>query len=56
LRDIPLMFADLRQVRITGQTVAITLALAMFIGAASAGWPAWTASRRSIVAALRFRE
>lgn len=56
LRDIPLLFADLRRVQLTPQAVAITLGLAAFIGAASAGWPAWSASRRPIVIALRFRE
>jgi putative ABC transport system permease protein len=56
LRDVPLLLIDLRRVQLTAQAVAVTLCLAALIGAASAAWPAWSAARRPIVLALRFRE
>jgi len=49
----PILFADVKALAVTPPVAAIGLSLAAFIGVISCAVPAWSASRRPIVEALR---
>jgi putative ABC transport system permease protein len=53
LRSLPTVFVDLKPVRVTGGVALACLAAAAFLGAASSAGPAWLASRKPIIEALR---
>ncbi len=56
VRTLPSTFADLSQLRVTPSVAAICLLVAGMIGLISSIVPAWGASRRPIVEALRFSD
>ncbi|MFN0172220.1 MAG: ABC transporter permease [Bryobacteraceae bacterium] len=56
LRSGPSTFADVSRFRLSGEIIALSLASAVLIGLVSSFVPAWGASRRSIIDALRFND
>jgi putative ABC transport system permease protein len=56
LRSVPVMFVSLRGLAIPVWVLGASLLLAMLVGVASSFFPAWNASRRSIVTCLRFTD
>jgi ABC-type antimicrobial peptide transport system permease subunit len=56
LRQLPSTFINMPDVTIPPLLGVACLALAAAIGVASSAWPAWSASRRPIVDALRFTD
>jgi putative ABC transport system permease protein len=56
IREMPSMFANMSKITVPPPVAAICLATAMVIGVVSCFIPAWGASRRSIVEALRFTD
>ena len=56
LRTAPSTFADMSRVRLPGSMWGFCLGVALLIGLISSVVPAWSASRRSIVDALRFTD
>lgn len=56
LRNAPSTFADMSRIRLPLSMWGICLGVAVFIGLVSSVVPAWSASRRSIVDALRFTD
>lgn len=56
LHRLPTVFVDLKGLTIPIPVSGLSLLMAMLLGAASAVVPAWSASRMSIVEALRFND
>ena len=56
IRSFPSMFADLSQLRVTAPVAAICLLAAGMIGLVSSFIPAWGASRRPIIDALKYSD
>jgi putative ABC transport system permease protein len=56
LRTLPSVFADMRGLRVPPEVLGVALLLAVVVGVAAAAVPAWNASRKSIVACLRFND
>ncbi|HUJ72060.1 MAG TPA: FtsX-like permease family protein [Verrucomicrobiae bacterium] len=56
LRHVPVMFISLRRLSLPFWVLAATVMLSMLVGVASSFVPAWNASRRPIVACLRFTD
>jgi putative ABC transport system permease protein len=56
LRRVPVMFISLRKLNVPVWVLGGCLFLAMFVGVASSFFPAWNASRRPIIACLRFTD
>lgn len=56
MRSLPSMFADLSQLRVTAPVAAICLLVAAMIGLVSSFIPAWGASRRPIIEALKYSD
>lgn len=56
MRQGPSMFTDVNRLYVNGEIVAACLLAAALIGILSSLWPAWTASRKSIVEALRYND
>ncbi len=56
IRQGPSTFADVSRFHVTSEIAGICLAAAALIGLVSSLWPAWTASRKSIVEALRYND
>ncbi|MBS1786604.1 MAG: FtsX-like permease family protein [Acidobacteria bacterium] len=56
IRTLPSTFADLSQLRVTFSVAAICLLVAGMIGLISSFIPAWGASRRPIIDALKFSD
>jgi putative ABC transport system permease protein len=56
MRQGPSMFTDVNRLYVNGEIVAVCLLAAALIGIVSSLWPAWTASRKSIVEALRYND
>ncbi|MBK5291543.1 MAG: ABC transporter permease [Acidobacteriia bacterium] len=56
VRKMPSTFADMSRITVTPSVAALCLAVAALIGLASCFIPAYNASRRSIVEALRFTD
>jgi putative ABC transport system permease protein len=56
LRQGPSMFTDVSRLHLNGEIVALCLGVALLIGVISSLWPASTASRKSIVEALRYND
>jgi ABC-type lipoprotein release transport system permease subunit len=50
------MFTDVNRLRVNGEIVAACLFAAALIGLVSSLWPAASASRKSIVEALRYND
>ena len=56
IREMPSVFANMSTIKVSPPVAVICLATAMAIGLVSCFIPAWSASRRSIVDALRFTD
>lgn len=56
IRTFPSLFADLSQLRVTASVAAICLLVAGMIGLVSSFIPAWGASRRPIIDALKYSD
>ncbi len=56
LRRSPATVADMNRLTLPPSVILLCLVVAALIGVISSLWPAWTASRRSIVEALRFTD
>jgi putative ABC transport system permease protein len=56
MRQGPSMFTDVSRLHLNGQIVALCLTAAALIGFLSSLWPAASASRKSIVEALRYND
>lgn len=56
IRNAPTFFADFSQLGVTPGVAAICLLVSALIGLTSSFIPAWSASRRSIIEALRFND
>jgi ABC-type lipoprotein release transport system permease subunit len=50
------MFTDVNRLHVNGEIVAVCLLAAALIGIVSSLWPAWTASRKPIIEALRYND
>jgi putative ABC transport system permease protein len=56
MRQGPSMFTDVNRLHVNGEIVAVCLLAAALIGIVSSLWPAWTASRKPIIEALRYND
>jgi putative ABC transport system permease protein len=56
LRTLPSTFANFSQISLPPPVIALCLSIAVFIGIVSSLFPAWGASRRSIVDALKYTD
>ena len=56
LRQSPSMFADMSRVQLPPTMWILCMAVAVLVGVVSSIVPAWSAARRPIVEALRFKD
>ncbi|MFN3326772.1 MAG: ABC transporter permease [Bryobacteraceae bacterium] len=56
MRQGPSMFGDVNRFRLSAPVAAACIGVALFVGLVSSLWPAMTASRKSIVEALRYND